>query len=198
MQGFSVNDPVGNLVRVLEMIEGKSLFVSLSQIKMSHEQYFREAFPAVLDKVIGGIQGLAFLRENGLHHGDVRNDHVIIEKDTGLYRWIDFDYSVSYADYDIWSCGNILTYITAKRVVSFQEVRNHPDHFPDCNDCSLTADDGLLFYKYRVANLAKLFPYVPARLNRVLMNFSRGTSFFYENYHDLISDLREAREELGK
>lgn len=197
MQGFSVRDPAGNLVRVIDLVHGKSLFVSLGEVNLPHEQYFRQVFPQVLAKVIGCIEGLGFLQQNGEHHGDVRNDHLIIEKDSGLYKWIDFDYHVSYQDYDLWSCGNILTFIAAKRVISFQEVQNHPDRFPDCRECALTAADALLFYKYRVANLRKLFPYIPKRLNRVLMNFSQATENFYESYDDLISDLREVQADLG-
>ena len=78
-----------------------------------------------------------------------------------------------------------------------QEVINRPENFPDCATCSLTADDSMLFYKYRVANLKKLYPYIPEKLNRVLMNFSIGTYIFYEKYDDLIEDLGEAIEDLN-
>lgn len=197
MQGVAVRDRAGNLVRVLDFVKGKSLFVTLTELKMDHEHYFHQVFPGVMGQVIECISALEELEAKGEHHGDVRNDHIIIDKDTGVYKWIDFDFDVSYEDYDIWSCGNIITFAVAKRVISFQEVMRHPQHFPDCGDCTLTADDALLFYKYRVANLRKLFPYIPEKLNRILMNFSQSTYFFYDTYADLISDLKEAMEEIG-
>jgi len=196
MQGFSVRDPAGNLVRILDHIEGKSLYVTISEIRMDHKQYFYKLFPGIMNKVIDAIEALKSLEKHGEQHGDVRNDHILIHKKDGLFKWIDFDYKVSYEDYDIWSCGNIIAYVTAKRIISFQEVLNHPERFPDCQTCKLTADDALLFYKYRVANLKKLYPYIPESLNRILMNFSQGTYMFYEEYDDLISDLREAMEDL--
>jgi len=195
MHGFSVRDTAGNLVRIIEHLRGKSLYVTLSELEMEHESYFHEVFPSVMDQVIECIEALKLLAERGEHHGDVRNDHIIIERDTGVYKWIDFDFSVSYEDYDIWSCGNIITFVTAKRIIGFKEVVEHPERFPACRDCTFSADDALLFYKYRVANLKKLFPYIPEKLNRVLMNFSQGTYFFYENFDDLISDLREAMDD---
>lgn len=196
MQGFSTKDTAGNLIRVIDFIRGKSLFTTLSELNLGHEKYYHEMFPEVMEQVIKCIEALKFLKDMGEHHGDVRNDHILIEKDTGAYKWIDFDFSVSYDDYDIWSCGNIITFVTASRIVSFQEVLKNPDKFPDCSAGSLTADDALLFYKYRVANLKKLYPYIPAGLNRVIMNFSSGTYFFYEDYDDLLTDLNEAMEDV--
>jgi len=192
MQGDSVRDKEGNLVRIIEFIKGKSLYVWLSEFEMEHEQYFYEVFPGIMDEVVECIDALRLLEERGEHHGDVRNDHIYIDKDTGLYRWIDFDYEVSYEDYDVWSCGNIINFVTAKRIISFQQVNDHPERFPDCSSCSLSADDALLFYKYRVANLKKLYPYIPDKLNRILMNFSLNTYYFYENFDDLLYELKEA------
>jgi len=196
MQGFSVKDPAGNLVRVIDFIKGKSHYVRLAELAMDHEEYFHTVFPEVIHEVYNSIEALKLFKQAGLHHGDIRNDHLIHDKETGLYRWIDFDYSVTYADYDILSCGNIITYSTARRIVSFKEVMQHPERFPDCAECSLTNDDGMLFYKYRVANLAKLYPYIPDKLNRVLMNFSQGTYIFYESYDDLLHDLGDAIADL--
>lgn len=196
MQGLSVRDISGNLVRIIELVKGKSLFVYLSELDMDHEEYFYTMFSAIMEEVIECIEALAFLQDHGEHHGDVRNDHIIIEKDTGTYKWIDFDFSVSYEDYDIWSIGNVITFAVAKKVISFQEVMKHPERYPACDTDCLGPDDALLFYKYRVANLKKLFPYIPAKLNRTLMNFSQGTYFFYESYANLISDLREAMEDI--
>ena len=43
----------------------------------------------------------------------------------------------------------------------------------------------------RVANLKKIYPYIPENLNRVLMHFSKGANWFYENTVQLLDDLGE-------
>jgi hypothetical protein len=36
-----------------------------------------------------------------------------------------------------------------------------------------------------------IYPYIPETLNRVLMHFSKGTNWFYENTTQLLDDLGE-------
>jgi hypothetical protein len=50
----------------------------------------------------------------------------------------------------------------------------------------------------RVANLKKIYPYIPESLNRVLMHFSAGSQVYYETTEELLEDLGEAREELER
>jgi hypothetical protein len=38
------------------------------------------------------------------------------------YKWIDFDLDQRSADFDIWSVGNILHCVAAKKFVTFQEA----------------------------------------------------------------------------
>jgi hypothetical protein len=40
MQGFSVEDEKGNLVRVLDFIKGRSLSAHVGHIDLDHETYF--------------------------------------------------------------------------------------------------------------------------------------------------------------
>ena len=56
----------------------------------------------------------------------------------------------------------------------------------------MTMEDTLAFYRYRVANLKKLFPYIPRKLNEILLRFSFGTETPYEDFSSQIEDLREA------
>jgi hypothetical protein len=60
----------------------------------------------------------------------------------------------------------------------------------------LTADDVNIVFHNRVNNLRKLYPYIPEKLNRVLMHFSLGAKVFYEETRELLDDLNEAREDL--
>jgi len=46
-------------------------------------------------------------------------------------------------------------------------------------------------FNNRVANLRKIYPYIPEPLNRVLMHFSKGTNCFYGNTKQLLDDLKE-------
>ncbi len=79
MQGRTVHDACGNNVRIVDFIEGTSLYATIAEMDMPHEAYFHEALPEILENLVGCIDALEHLRENGEQHGDVRNDHIIIE-----------------------------------------------------------------------------------------------------------------------
>ena len=55
----------------------------------------------------------------------------------------------------------------------------------------LREEDVNIVFNNRVANLKKIYPYIPESLNRVLMHFSKGANWFYENTTQLLDDLRE-------
>jgi hypothetical protein len=52
----------------------------------------------------------------------------------------------------------------------------------------LTDDDLNIVFNHRVANLKKIYPYIPESLNRILMHFSKGANWFYENTVQLLDD----------
>jgi hypothetical protein len=56
---------------------------------------------------------------------------------------------------------------------------------------SLTDDDVNIVFHGRVANLKKIYPYIPETLNRVLMHFSNGANWFYDNTSQLLEDLQK-------
>jgi len=189
MQGFTVRDPAGNHVRIIDFIRGKTLYGVIRHLDMDHEQYVRERLPGLMREVIVCIEALAELHRRGLHHGDVRNDHLISEAGTGRLTWIDFDYHVNYSDYDVWSMGNVITFLVGNGLHTFRGVQKEPQRYPHCKG-GLDEDDALLLSKHRVANLGKLFPYLPAELNEILLRFSCGASHFYEDLDHQIADLR--------
>ena len=55
----------------------------------------------------------------------------------------------------------------------------------------LGEEDVNIVFNNRVANLKKIYPYIPESLNRVLMHFSKGAHWFYENTTQLLDDLGE-------
>jgi hypothetical protein len=57
----------------------------------------------------------------------------------------------------------------------------------------LTGEDLNIVFGNRVVNLKKIYPFIPESLNRVLMHFSKGANWFYENAAQLIEDLEEFR-----
>ncbi len=189
MQGRTVHDALGNNVRILDFIPGRSLYTHVVTVDQPHEVYFHETLPEILHRILGCIEAVEWLHRNGEQHGDVRNDHILIEGGTGRYRWIDFDYTVNYLDYDIWSMGNLLTYAvgkgirTCKEAVATLEARS-------VGGTSIGPDDALLFFKYRLANLGKIYPYIPRELNDLLMRFSTSTMEFYEDLGTMVQDLR--------
>jgi hypothetical protein len=188
MQGVTVTDPVGNLIRVIDVISGSSLYHYLTNLDMPHEAYFFDLLPGIMRKVTGCIDALAALQQQGLHHGDVRSDHIWIEHGTGRFTWIDFDYEVSHTDYDLWSMGNLIIRVLGKDTHRVRDIDRRPGDYPMCRE-SITPEDKVLLYNDRIANLRKLFPYIPQKLNDIAMRFSVGATNFYQNFEELSEDM---------
>ncbi len=188
MQGRTVLDTAGNNIRIIDFIRGETFFNYIATLEQPHEAYFFETLPGIMQKLIGCVEAMDFLHRRGLEHGDIRNDHIIIEEGTGRFRWIDFDYSVNYTDYDVWSMGNVLSYAVAKGIVTCRGAEAGEANPGFRGD--IRPEDALLFYGYRVANLRKVFPYIPRPLNDLLMRFSAGADDFFESFEQLGQSLR--------
>ncbi len=190
MQGYTEMDEKENRVRVIDFIRGKSFFNFICEIEKPHEQYYYEDLPGILHNLMGCIEAIGFLHRHGTCHGDVRNDHIIIDSETGRYRWIDFDLNQHVSDFDVWSIGNIISYAVAKGIASFQQVMHKTD-FPAEVRNSLIPEDGSAFFEYRVMNLKKLYPYISDRLSNILLHFTIKPKVFYTDMNDLIDDFKE-------
>jgi hypothetical protein len=188
MQGISITDPVGNLVRVIDAIPGYSMYHYLADLEMPHEAYFFDRLPEIMKKVLYCMDALAELQHQGLHHGDVRSDHIWIEHKTDRFVWIDFDYEVSHTDYDLWSMGNLLIRVIGKGAHKLRDIERWPGDYPLCRE-PIIPEDRVLLYNDRIANLRKLFPYIPRELNDILMRFSTGAADFYKSLDQLSNDL---------
>ncbi|RJP23228.1 MAG: protein kinase family protein [Candidatus Abyssobacteria bacterium SURF_5] len=196
MQGYSLFDGRGNEVRVVDIIRGKSIYDVILNMNTTHEEYFYGPFPGILRKVAGCIASLQFLHDHNLCHGDIRNDHILIEQDTGLYRWIDFDLTQDFSDLDIWSVGNILQFCVGMGMKTFREVLQSDD-YPASVKNDLCADDASAFYEHRIMNLQKLFPYIPDSLNDILLHFAVNTNRFYTSISQIVSDIDATLEEMS-
>ena len=195
MQGTTVPDDRGNPVRIIEFIRGKSLYRLLRDLSLDHRIYFETRFPEFLAKLTGCIQAIAELHARGLHHGDIRTDHVFVERDTERFRWIDFDLCQDVSDFDVWSLGNVLLYTVGMGEHTFHDVSKGRNGLR-IDGGRLSENDASAFFSHRVINLRKIFPYIPEDLNDVLMHFSYGTEDFYESVNEILADLRPVARRL--
>jgi hypothetical protein len=197
MQGVSITDDHGNVVRILDLIQGKTLDSFIFGLPNSHEEYFAAVFPGILDHFIECVAAIRLLHDNGEKHGDIRRDHILIDSRDGRYRWIDFDFNYRHREniygYDLFGLGNVLAFITGKGDVLVNDVIAGAHGAPP----ALTTDDINIVFRNRVVNLRKIFPYIPKSLNRILMHFSETSNRFYLNTGELLEDLREARSAMA-
>ncbi len=200
MQGYSVQDDHDNIVRILEFIYGVSLAEHISEISrtMTHETYFYEYFPGVLDHFMFCVEGIRLLHDHGEKHGDIRRDHILIDRESKQYRWIDYDYNFRHREnmygYDLFGLGNVLMYLVGMGDIVYQDLRR----LDDPSLARLIDEDVNIVFKNRIANLKKVYSYIPDNLNRILMHFSKGANVFYDHTTQLIDDLREVQSTLPK
>lgn len=188
MQGRTLRDARNNPVRVIDFIRGNDLITQLDSLRVSHEEYCRSALSRILSKLTHSLAGLTLLHEAKLCHGDIRNDHLLVERDTLCFKWIDFDLDQGFKAFDVWSVGNVLHFIVAKGFMTFRDAI---ETWPDLS-AKLARDDASVFFPHRVMNLGKIYPYLPERLNRVLLRFSAGAPTRYDRVSQITDDLREA------
>lgn len=195
MQGFAVQDEAGNTIRIIDYIRGRRLFDRIPATGTDHADYFSNHFPAILDEFIDLTAAILFLHDRREKHGDIRSDHLIHDRETDRYRWIDFDYNYLHREnffaYDLFGLGNILAYITGRGDIA---LRGLPKNSPVLDH--LTSGDFNIIFNNRIVNLKKVYPYIPESLNRVLLHFSLGTNVFYDNTAQFLSDLEEVKHEF--
>ncbi len=193
MHGYSIEDKKGNIIRVLDYIFGKSIHAYIESLQIDHHTYFYNFLPDILRNFMECIEAIRFLHQHDEKHGDIRRDHILIDRESGRYRWIDFDFNYRHREniygYDLFGLGNVLIFLVGKGDVLLLDLKNQ-DH-PALD--GLREEDVNIVFNNRVANLKKIYPYIPESLNRVMMHFSKGTNWFYENTTQLLDDLRESK-----
>lgn len=193
MQGFAYYDDMNNAVRAIDFIRGITMFNYIYTLNKPHEQFFFEDLPDILRKLYDSFLAIQLLHENKLCHGDIRNDHIIIERSTGDYKWIDFDLKQDVSDFDTWSMGNILSYTVGKGIKTFGQILKGND-FSDEVKNSLEPSDSSAFHNYRVMNISKLYPYIPPKLSDILQHFTINPKAFYRGLDEFCDQYRDMLE----
>ncbi|MBU0730471.1 MAG: hypothetical protein KKE17_08920 [Proteobacteria bacterium] len=198
MHGHWVLDSADNIVRILEFIPGQTYEQIIADYGADHEDYFHNYFLEVLDQYIELVTAIKFLHDHGEKHGDIRRDHIIHDRELKTNRWIDFDYNYMHGEsmwgFDLQGLGNIIIFLTGRGDVLVPDLYNNQRDLFD----SLWGEDLNISYKNRVANLKKIYPYIPDSLNRILLHFSIGAKIFYETTGQMLDDLAKAREDVSK
>jgi serine/threonine protein kinase len=193
MQGKSFRDTAGNIVRVLDFIRGKRLDELIADQAADHEKFFYKYLPAYLDIYAELVRAIQFIHERGQKHGDIRRDHILLDRETGNYRWIDFDYDYYHEanmfGYDLFGLGNILVYLVGGGDITAQNLQARKSPLLG----KLYLEDMNIIFNNRVANIQKIYPYIPDSLNYILLHFSNGANLYYENTEQLLEDLEEVQ-----
>ena len=79
-------------------------------------------------------------------------------------------------------------YIAGGRDITMQVLQTEMPHIRP----AITEDDLNIIFHNRIANLRKVFPYIPEALNRIFLHFSMGTKVYYDNTEELLDDLIRA------
>jgi serine/threonine protein kinase len=192
MHGEAHSDADGNVVRILNVVHGPNFFNYIDRFKMKYEDYFHKILPGILKKLVPAFEAIRFLHINGFKHGDIRNDHIIVNSDNGAYVWIDFDYDYEATEnpygLDIFGLGNILIYTIGRGFHNFHMISSDERIYGDLIH-HIEPKDFSILEKWRFINLRKLYPVIPKTLNDILMHFSQGAHVYYEAVDELLEDL---------
>lgn len=196
MQGFSVPDEAGNTVRIIDFIVGETLPEKVITLGSDHEDYFVRHFPGLYRAFIDLVEAIRFLHDEGEKHGDIRRDHILVEKESGRWRWIDFDFTfhdaVNPYRYDLFGLGNVLVFLAGRGDVTRHDLRASGGGLLS----TLSEEDMNVVFRNRVVNLRKIYPCIPPGLNRIMMHFSVGAPYYYETADELLEDLHDVLDEI--
>ncbi len=195
MHGVSFRDSKDNNIRVLEIVRGPNFFVYLDSLPMPYETYFKTVLPDILRKLVRAFDAIRFLHRHGFKHGDIRNDHLMVRRETGDYVWIDFDYDYEAEEnpygLDIFGLGNILLYTVGKGFHNLHVIQENRVTYGNLME-RLEPGDFSILDKWRLMNLRKLYPFIPSALNDILLHFSRRAEIYYELVEEMIEDLNRS------
>lgn len=196
MHGRWVHDAAGNNVRILDFIRGRRWDELIAGIGGDHQGYFHTFFPDLLAQYAELARAIKFLHDHGEKHGDIRRDHVIWDRELEVNRWIDFDYDYLHGEslfsFDLQGLGNVLIFLVGRGDVLVPELRREQPELL----ATLGREDLNISFQNRVANLRKVYPYIPESLNRILLHFSAGARLFYDDTGQLLEDLAVAADDV--
>lgn len=192
MNGITYHDARNNRVRILDIVRGPNFMLHLDSLRMPHAVYFQKELPDILHHLSDACAAIGFLHRNGFRHGDIRSDHIIVERKSGRYVWIDFDYEFEAPEnpfgLDLFGLGNILIYAVGKVFHNSYMIKNDTYTYGDLA-ARLEPEDFSILHPNRLVNLRKLYPYIPLMLNNILMHFSQGAPITYESVDEILEDL---------
>ncbi len=199
MQGYSTLDEVGNLVRILDVIQGTRLDTTIHRIACDYESYVANHLQGILRRFLKSVEAIVLLHQHNFKHGDIRRDHIIVDGEDGRYRWIDFDYDFYLPErpfaLDLIGLGNILLFLLGRRNYQPVDVLEDPE-MGEKVLATLHVDDLALLSRDRIFNLQKLKPNLPKCFNDILLHFSAGTPVFYDSVTELYDDLAGCIEQV--
>jgi hypothetical protein len=168
-------------------------------MEIDHEEYYHNHLASILKKLVGCFEAIQMLHEKDLYHGDIRNDHILIEEGSEEWRWIDFDLCqdvmfdpyMSFTAFDVWSLGNVLQFAVGMGPSTFHGIRSSGRVSEELFS-TLKQADASAFHHHRLMNLKKIYPYISEQLNAVMMRFSMGNEDYYWTMPELMADFNEA------
>ncbi len=199
MQGEAVLDEAGNLVRILNIVNGSRLDKVIWRSQADYPAYFSSELPDILGRYLESVQAITLLHAHGLRHGDIRRDHILVDRHTNRFVWIDFDYDFYMPEkpfvLDIYELGNLLMFLVARKHYHPRDILADPALGQQVLD-TIEPGDYALLQPNRIVNLRKLFPFIPRQLNDIFLHFSQGTEVFYDTVEELHQDLTLALEAM--
>lgn len=199
MQGYTALDEVDNLVRILDIVQGKRLDHVVYNLKMGHRLYFEEHLASLLQKYIESVYAIIWLHGHGLKHGDIRRDHLFVDRQDGHFTWIDFDYDFYLPErpfaIDLLGLGSVLLFLIGKQIFRMDGVMTNTE-FDQTVFNNIDKSDLALLSQDRIYNLQKLYPYIPDSLNDILLRFSFGTHLFFDSAQEFADQLESAIEKI--
>ena len=91
--------------------------------------------------------------------------------------------------YDLFGLGNILIFLVGGGDITIQQLQADESSVL----AELGPEDMNIIFNNRVADIQKIYPYVPDALNYILLHFSNGANLYYENTQQLLQDLAEVQ-----
>jgi hypothetical protein len=197
MQGIHGVDIAGNNVRIVDRILGVSLDNIIRSISIQHYDYYNTVLEDILLGLARAFRAIGDLHEMGEIHGDITPDHIFVERSTGRYRWIDFDYDYKEKDdltsHDVFEMGTLLAFAVGKDYLSYSQLkRTSPE-----TASNLTPSDMLAIFPNQVANLKLVYPYIHDQINEIILRFSHGSQRIYDDAHALAADIARISELLS-
>ncbi|MFA6221494.1 MAG: hypothetical protein WC647_04200 [Desulfomonilaceae bacterium] len=197
MQGIHCVDGAGNNVRIIDRISGISLDNVIRSMSIQHYDYYNTVLEEILLGLAYAFKAIGDLHRMGEIHGDITPDHIFVERDTGRYRWIDFDYDYKERDNlisrDIFEMGTVLAFVVGKDYLSYSQLHKTAPE----KASTLKPSDMLAIFPNQIANLKLVYPHIHESISEILLRFSLGAQHPYQDAETLAADIARVSDLLS-